>query len=169
MTTVPSVGIEMEFVNTDDTPISFECAVVIYPPAGRQHRNMFKLLMMSELESILTGVPPLTDGTSGRRRVNIGSETKKVTWPERGWRRREDWQDEMEQGLNDGESSVSGVVVARRLTKQEAETLVGQLLARAKQVSKDVDDWIRPVKRNRNRLFFSTTRSECICYFSVTG
>jgi hypothetical protein len=111
----------------------FEHAVVIYPPADRQARTMFKLIMMTELENALTctALPP-SGSTSN---TTSSSGTKKVAWSDRGWRRREDFFAEMESSLSDGASSLSGVVIARAQTLREAEGLVAQLAGSAPQVS----------------------------------
>lgn len=121
---------EMEFIATEDA--AFDQAVVIFPPADRQARIMFKMMMMTELEKILTRTPNL----SGSSTSSSSSCTKRVAWSDRGWRRRDDFLLEMEKALSDGQSSTSGVVIARGQTRQEAEALVEQLAANATQVSK---------------------------------
>lgn len=113
---------------------SFELAVIIFPPADRQARTMFKLLMMTELEKALTrtSAPPSSGSGSS-------SGTKRVAWSDRGWRRRDDFHQEMEKALSDGESSLSGVIIAREQTLQEAEALVAQLAANSAQVGIELE------------------------------
>ena len=121
----------MEFVSTDETLSIFEHAVIIFPPAEKQARIMFKLLMMTELEKVLTrsAIPSGGTGTS-----SSSTSTKRVAWSDRGWRRREDFHQEMEKALSDGQSSLSGVVIARGQTQEEAEALVAQLATDSAQV-----------------------------------
>jgi hypothetical protein len=132
-----TISQHIEFMdNTSGDSVS-ECvsggvAVVVFPPADRQARTMFRLLIQPQLEHALTHSHTHSPGTG----TGTGSEgVKRVAWSDRGWRRKEDFITELEAALSVGECVSGGVVVARALRDEEAEALRAQLALTAPQVA----------------------------------
>ena len=112
----------MEFVKSGR---DYDQAVVVFPPEESQTRKMFLMMMRRELDTVLTTANS-DDSTS--------SATRRVAWSDRGWRRREDFHRELEKAISDSKSTVTGIVIARSQTSQEAENIVSRLAVSAAQV-----------------------------------
>jgi hypothetical protein len=109
--TAPALTRAPSVTSTQDI---FNFSVKMYPPPSSVlSRDMFKMMFLPGVRSALAG------------QSEDGSST--LGWPDRGWRTQQEFETEVEAALQSRTYNISGIFVARKLSEEEANTLVNKL------------------------------------------
>lgn len=109
--TAPALARAPSVTSTQDI---FNFSVKIFPPPSSVlSRDMFKMMFLPGVRSVLAG------------QSEDGSPT--LAWPDRGWKTQQEFETEVEAALQSRAYNMTGIFVARKLSEEEANTLVDKL------------------------------------------